>query len=32
MLPSRSLLGMAALFALVALRRLRFDETKTGFA
>jgi ABC-2 type transport system permease protein len=32
MLPSAVLLGMTALFALVALRRFRFDQQKTGFA
>jgi ABC-2 type transport system permease protein len=31
-LPSGVLLGMAGLFALVALRRFRFDQRKTGFA
>jgi ABC-2 type transport system permease protein len=30
-LPSAVLLGMSVVFALVALRRLRFDETKTGW-
>ena len=30
--PSAVLLAMAALFAAVALRRLRFDETKAGWA
>ena len=30
--PSAMLLAMGALFAAVALRRLRFDETKTGWA
>ncbi len=32
MAPSAMLLGMTALFAAVALRRLRFDETKIGWA
>jgi len=31
-LPSVVLVGMSAAFAIVALRRLRFDETKTGWA
>jgi ABC-2 type transport system permease protein len=31
-LPSAALLAMAGLFAVVALRRFRFDQTKTGFA
>ena len=31
-LPRAALVGMAVVFALVALRRLRFDETKAGFA
>ncbi len=31
-LPSAVLLGMAGLFSLVALRRFRFDQVKTGFA
>lgn len=31
-LPCAVLLGMAGLFAIVALRRFRFDQTKTGFA
>jgi ABC-2 type transport system permease protein len=30
--PTAVLLGMALLFAVVALRRLRFDETKAGWA
>jgi ABC-2 type transport system permease protein len=30
--PSGILLAMAILFAVIALRRLRFDETKTGWA
>ncbi len=32
MVPSAVLLGMAGLFAIIALRRFRFDQTKTGFA
>ncbi len=31
-LPSAVLLAMAGLFAVVALRRFRFDQLKTGFA
>jgi ABC-2 type transport system permease protein len=31
-LPSAVLLGMGCLFAIVALDRFRFDQTKTGFA
>jgi ABC-2 type transport system permease protein len=30
--PTAMLLAMAAVFAIVALRRLRFDETKVGWA
>jgi hypothetical protein len=30
--PTAMLLAMGAAFAVVALRRLRFDETKTGWA
>jgi ABC-2 type transport system permease protein len=32
LLPSAVLLGMTGLFAVVALRRFRFDQQKTGFA
>jgi hypothetical protein len=32
MLPTAMLLAMAALFVIVAVARLRFDETKVGWA